>query len=318
MRRIFWLVLALLTFGTPARSAEPPLFDGHIHYSRPDWNTYTPEQVFAILDQAGIRRALVSSTPDDGTLKLYERAPKRVIPILRPYRTRDDMSTWWKDPTIIPYLEERLAKGVHKGIGEFHIHGKDIRTPVLARITEIAVQRHVPARPLRRRRRDRALRHRAPIEDHLGSRGHVLGRAGRGRPHGQAREPVGRSVLPLWRRGPGRHPRPRVARAPHPPRRPVHARQRHVDDVAVGAGGRDGRGGPQVPQAAPARCRREGRLQEHRAAVPLGACRRNAPTPNLGGTKRIGRIEIVDPEPDARSHSSSQCRQTHYSDTLLA
>src|SRR6266849_3556072 len=49
----------------------------------------------------------------------------------------------------------------------------------------------------------------------------------------------------------------------------------------------------------------------------LGACRRNAPTPNLGGTKRIGRIEIVDPEPDARSHSSSQCRQTHYSDTLL-
>ena len=143
MWRIFLLGLALLTLGSPAGSTEPPLFDGHIHYSRPDWNTYTPEQVFAILDQAGIRRALVSSTPDDGTLKLYERAPKRVIPILRPYRTRDDMSTWWKDPAIIPYLEERLAKGVHKGIGEFHIHGKDIRTPVLARITEIAVQRHL-------------------------------------------------------------------------------------------------------------------------------------------------------------------------------
>jgi len=50
----------------------------------------------------------------------------------------------------------------------------------------------------------------------------------------------------------------------------------------------------------------------------LGACRRNAPTSILGGTKRIGRIEIVDPEPDARLHSSSQCRQTHYSDRLLA
>src|SRR6266849_8019916 len=141
MRRFFLLALTLLALGA-ARGAEP-LFDGHIHYSRLDWHVYTPEQVFAILDQAGIRRALVSSTPDDGTLKLYERAPKRVIPILRPYRTRDDMSTWWKDPTIIPYLEERLAKGVHKGIGEFHIHGKDIRTPVLARITEIAVQRHL-------------------------------------------------------------------------------------------------------------------------------------------------------------------------------
>src|SRR5713101_291237 len=54
------------------------------------------------------------------------------------------------------------------------------------------------------------------------------------------------------------------------------------------------------------------------AAGALGACRRNAPTSILGGTKCIGRIEIVDPEPDARSHSSSQCRQTHYSDRLLA
>lgn len=143
MWRIVVLVVALLALGTPARSAEPPLFDGHIHYSRPDWTTYTPDQVFAILDRAGIRRALVSSTPDDGTLKLYERDPKRVIPILRPYRTREDMSTWWKDPAIIPYLEQRLAKGVHRGIGEFHIHGKDIRSPELARITEMAVQRNL-------------------------------------------------------------------------------------------------------------------------------------------------------------------------------
>src|SRR5215469_4384272 len=116
MRRIPVLVLALalalIALGTPAQGAEPPLFDGHIHYSRPDWSTYTPDQVLAILDQAGIRRALVSSTPDDGTLKLYERDPKRVIPILRPYRTRDDMSTWWKDPAVVAYLEQRLAKGV--------------------------------------------------------------------------------------------------------------------------------------------------------------------------------------------------------------
>src|SRR6266536_2141714 len=118
MRRIVLLALAFLMLSTPVRSAEPPLFDGHIHYSRPDWTAYTPDQVFAILDQAGIRRALVSST-------------------------RDDMSTWWKDPAIIAYLEQRLAKGVHRGIGEFHIHGKDIRTPELARITEMAVQRNL-------------------------------------------------------------------------------------------------------------------------------------------------------------------------------
>jgi amidohydrolase family protein len=137
------LLSAGLSGGRPAPAADAPLFDGHIHYSRPDWSVYTADQVVDILDKAGIRRALVSSTPDDGTLKLYERDPKRFVPVLRPYRTRDDMSTWWRDAAIIPYLEQRLAKGVHKGIGEFHIHGKDIRTPVLQRITEIAVQRNL-------------------------------------------------------------------------------------------------------------------------------------------------------------------------------
>jgi amidohydrolase family protein len=141
MRLVAALAALVLAAGSPAAAADSLLSDGHIHYSRPDWSVYTPDQIVAILEKAGIRRALVSSTPDDGTLKLHERDPKRFVPILRPYRTRDDMSTWWKDPAIITYLEQRLAKGVHKGIGEFHIHGKDIRTPVLKRITEIAVQR---------------------------------------------------------------------------------------------------------------------------------------------------------------------------------
>src|ERR1700704_6690993 len=143
MRLIVALAAVLLSTGSLAAAADRPLFDGHIHYSRPDWTVYSPDQVVAILDKAGITRALVSSTPDDGTLKLYDRDPKRFIPILRPYRTRDDMSTWWKDPAIIPYLEQRLARGVHRGIGEFHINGKDIRTLVLQRITEMAVQRNL-------------------------------------------------------------------------------------------------------------------------------------------------------------------------------
>src|SRR5262249_38260476 len=142
------IVIALVLFalagsGALARAADAPLADAHIHYSAPDWSVYSPDQVVAILDRAGIRRALVSSTPDDGTLKLYDRDPKRVVPMLRPYRTRDDMSTWYRDPSIIPYLEQRLARGVHKGIGEFHISGSGNRNPVLKPITEIAVQRHL-------------------------------------------------------------------------------------------------------------------------------------------------------------------------------
>ena len=141
MSRWLLLALVLLAPAAPAAAAEAPLTDGHIHYSAPAWSVYSPDQVMAIFDKAGIARALVSSTPDDGTLRLYERDPKRVVPMLRPYRTRDDMGTWWRDPAILPYLEQRLGRGVHRGIGEFHVSGKDIHTPVLKRIAEMAAQR---------------------------------------------------------------------------------------------------------------------------------------------------------------------------------
>src|SRR5204863_8926909 len=94
MRRLgLLLVIALALGGAPAR-AQYPLFDAHIHYSRPDWDAYTPERALSILAQAGVQRALVSSTPDDGTLKLYDRAPAGIVPSLRPYRTGDDVSGW--------------------------------------------------------------------------------------------------------------------------------------------------------------------------------------------------------------------------------
>ena len=129
--------------GAGPRGGELPIFDGHIHYSAPDWTVHPPAEIFAILDRAGVRRALVSSTPDDGTLKLYDKDPRRIVPMLRPYRTRDDMGGWWQDPSIIPYLEERLRRKVHRGIGEFHLYGAQARTPVIKRITELAVRENL-------------------------------------------------------------------------------------------------------------------------------------------------------------------------------
>src|SRR6266508_6204679 len=120
-----------------------PLVDAHIHYSAPDWASHPPERVLAILARAGIQRALVSSTPDDGTLALYEKDPKRIVPILRPYRTREDMGKWWEDPTVIPYLEERLRRRVHRGIGEFHLYADQVRTPVIKRLTELAMRENL-------------------------------------------------------------------------------------------------------------------------------------------------------------------------------
>jgi amidohydrolase family protein len=136
------LAAALLLPGATLRAqmAELPIFDTHIHYSAPDWTEYPEARILGILQQAGIKRALVSSTPDDGTIKLYQKDPQRIVPILRPYRTREDMGHWWQDPSVIPYLESRLALKVHKGIGEFHLYGGQVGTPVIKRLTEIVLR----------------------------------------------------------------------------------------------------------------------------------------------------------------------------------
>ncbi|CAN5140647.1 hypothetical protein BH18CHL2_BH18CHL2_04470 [soil metagenome] len=125
-----------------AAATAPPrqeLFDAHIHYSEDAWAAYTPDRAVAILRQAGIRRALVSSTPDAGTLRLQELAPDLVVPILRPYRTRDDLGSWTRDGAVAAYVEATYRRGVHRGIGEFHISPGD-PAPVVRAIVAMAVR----------------------------------------------------------------------------------------------------------------------------------------------------------------------------------
>jgi hypothetical protein len=143
-RALLVAVAALVVVGGAApAAAQLPIFDAHIHFSRPDWDVYTPERILSILAKAGVRRALVSSTPDDGTLKLYEKSPKGIVPFLRPYRTRDDMSTWTRDPAVIAYVEERLKRNVHRGIGELHFGSSEVTSPSVRRFAELAEQRNI-------------------------------------------------------------------------------------------------------------------------------------------------------------------------------
>ncbi len=142
-----WLSLPIvLLCATPALAqsqTDLPIFDTHIHYSQPDWAVYTPEEILKILDKAGVRRALVSSTPDDGTLRLHEKAPGRIVPELRPYRSRGDMGSWYRDPAVLAYVEERLRRSLYKGIGEFHLYGGQADTPIIRRIVELAVEKNL-------------------------------------------------------------------------------------------------------------------------------------------------------------------------------
>ncbi len=134
------LLAATLMFARPLAAAELPIFDAHVHYSHDAWENLPPSDAIAILRKAGLKRALVSSSGDDGTQRLVAAAPDLVVPSLRPYRKRSDVSTWVRDETVSAFLEDRLKQSRYAAIGEFHLYGADADLPVPQRMVALARQ----------------------------------------------------------------------------------------------------------------------------------------------------------------------------------
>lgn len=131
--------LVMILAATPAIADERlPLIDTHIHYSHDAWDMLPPDKAVAVLRKAGLKKAFVSSSSDDGTQMLYKEAPDLIVPVLRPYRRRGEVSTWFKDATVVDMLQERLSKNRYAGIGEFHVSGGNVRLPVVRRVIELA------------------------------------------------------------------------------------------------------------------------------------------------------------------------------------
>jgi predicted TIM-barrel fold metal-dependent hydrolase len=144
MRKL--LLAALLCWlGSPVGIADPnrPIIDAHIHYSHDTWEVLPPPEAIKVLRQAGVRKALVSSSSDDGTQMLYKAAPDLIVPVLRPYRRRGEIGSWVRDPSIIPHVEDRLKANTYAGIGEFHVFGSDADLPVMRRLVELAKERKI-------------------------------------------------------------------------------------------------------------------------------------------------------------------------------
>ena len=140
---VLLLPLAASAQAQPA-ATEQPIFDAHLHYNRDQWGLYSVDDIIALMDRAGVRKALVSSTPDDGTLLLYNRAPDRIIPALRPYRTPSDQVTWTRDPSILTYLQERLGQDLpYRGIGELHLLSGEAARDVPQDVAALAVGRNL-------------------------------------------------------------------------------------------------------------------------------------------------------------------------------
>ncbi len=125
------LLCAALLVAARAHAADVlPIFDAHIHYSQDAWERVPPKEAIALLRKAGVKRALVSSSNDDGNQKIYAEAPDLILPSLRTYRTRADISTWFKEEAVAAYLKERLKKYRYVAVGEFHVFGADADAPV--------------------------------------------------------------------------------------------------------------------------------------------------------------------------------------------
>jgi len=134
---------AAICFACLAQSADAadlPIFDAHLHYSHDAWESVPPKDAIAILRKAGLKRALISSSGDDGQQRLAALAPELVIPELRPYRSRGEIGSWFRDDSVIPYLEDRLRRYRYAGIGEFHLYGADADLPVPRRMVQLARQ----------------------------------------------------------------------------------------------------------------------------------------------------------------------------------
>jgi hypothetical protein len=119
-----------------------PIFDTHVHYKEPAWEVYPPDVIITMLENSGVVKALVSSTPDEGTRMLYKKDPERIIPFLRPYIDDINSGNWFLKDRVLAYILQRLEMPIYKGIGEFHIHNSfDADSPIIQKTVRLAVER---------------------------------------------------------------------------------------------------------------------------------------------------------------------------------
>ena len=143
MKFMLQILVAIGVLGGTAHAEELPIFDAHMHYSHDAVSFVPPNEVVKILRDAGVRKALVSSSDDRGTQLLKAAAPDIIVPALRPYERRGAISTWMHDPSVIDYLSEKLAQFEYEAIGEFHAFGNDVQTEVIQTMIGMARERNL-------------------------------------------------------------------------------------------------------------------------------------------------------------------------------
>jgi hypothetical protein len=143
-----WIAaLAALAAGALAAQAQQQIeiFDTHLHYNQEPKPFYSLDQVRDVFRRNGITGIVATSRPNKGTHELVDaKWPElKVVPFIRPYRVRNDIQTWFNDPTIFELIKEEYARGYYRGIGEFHIYGKSAQSDWVKKMVDFAVERNL-------------------------------------------------------------------------------------------------------------------------------------------------------------------------------
>lgn len=136
------LLLGILA-ALPAPAGQA-LFDAHLHYNAEHADQVSPAQALAILEQAGIERAVIIGRPPEQALVLHELAPERIVPMLGVYRDLADKQTWVFDAALPNRVRQALADDRWRGIGELHLFAAQRRSPVFHALVRIAAERGLP------------------------------------------------------------------------------------------------------------------------------------------------------------------------------
>jgi hypothetical protein len=136
-----WALVLLVAAVAQAVDARPPMIDAHSHYTAADAEVFSPAEIVARLDAAGVSRIVISGTPPEAAQWLHRHAPERVMPLLGIYTSAFGKGSWMHDTGLPQRVRGQLADGHWVGIGELHLFAHDAGSPVLEALVGIAVER---------------------------------------------------------------------------------------------------------------------------------------------------------------------------------
>lgn len=146
-RRLVVAALLLVPFALQAEPWKGPIFDAHLHYNDDAREPFPIPAAHALFAKSGVAAILANSRPNDGTRALHEaaatgRGPK-VVPFIRVYRNRADYGTWFDNREIHAMIVAEQRRGFYRGVGEFHVYGRNAATRVVKDIVDFAVEKNL-------------------------------------------------------------------------------------------------------------------------------------------------------------------------------